>query len=180
MTIFLIVLQKLIKEQLSPLSKKLATKAKSFGHNRALSTDLKDIIDKLEHDILFFTASEEKDDASDSQKIRLLIERARVAAQDVREKHKEPRDSGETVKCLSSLMFHTTRFYTKLFEFGFPLLGRSYTETPENIIYYQAARYFGEEIFDPLTGMDVDIRGVKEGQLNSRLQALSELISPKS
>jgi hypothetical protein len=73
---------------------------------------------------------------------------------------------------------HSNDFLGKLKKFDFDLLNKSYTETPENIVYYHAAIYLGDEIFSPRTGIDYEIRTKKEGQLAVRLQALSERINP--
>jgi hypothetical protein len=175
-TIFSLVLKKLIKEQLSPLSLGLARKAKSYGYNTDLSTDQKEVIDKLEGDILLFEASGHDD--VDAAKIGDLVDKAREKIQSVREKYKEARDEGETITCLNNLKLHTNDFHKKLSSFKFGLLDKEYTETPENIIYFHAVYYFGEEIFVPKSGIDVEIRSQKEKKLEIRLKSLSELIKP--
>ena len=175
-TIFSLVLKKLIKERLSPLSLSLAKKATSVGYNTDLSTDQKVVIDKLEEDILLFEATGK--DEGDAAKIGDLIDKAREKIQTVREKYGQPRDGGDTITCLNNLKLHTNDFHKKLSSFKFSLLDKEYTETPENIIYYHATYYFGEEIFVPKSGIDVEIRSSKEKKLEIRLKSLSELIKP--
>ncbi|BCA97040.1 hypothetical protein TUM19329_34010 [Legionella antarctica] len=176
MTIFLMVLKKLIKEQLSPLSIGLDKKAKSVGYNTDLSTDQKEVIDKLEADILRFEGS--GNDETDAAKFGELIDKAREKIQIIREKYGESRDEGDTITCLNKLKLHTNDFHKKLESFKFSLLNKEYSETPENVCYYHATYYFGEEIFAPKKGLDIKIREQKEAKLEKRLQSLSELIKP--
>ena len=176
MTIFLMVLKKLIKTQLGPLSISLGKKADSTGYNNDLSRDQQEIIDTLDNTLSLLQGT--GNDANDTATVIELIDTARKKIQTVRELYKEPRDGGETMKCINSLKSHTSDFYEKLLLFKFCLLNKPYFETPENIIYYHATYYFGEEIFAPKAGLDVDIRNKKERKLEMRLKFLSELIDP--
>ncbi|KGP64292.1 hypothetical protein EP47_00115 [Legionella norrlandica] len=174
MTIFLLVLKKLIKEKLSALSGSLDSKSKSLIHNRELSKDQKGVIDTLEEKITRFDGT--NNDHDDLQKIIKKLEKARVSIQSLRESYSEPRDEGETISCLNNLRNHSTGFFDKLASFKFKLLDKSYSETPEYIVYYHAAVYLGDEIFTPKPGIDISIRNQKEDQVAKRLQSLSELI----
>ncbi|HAT8178130.1 TPA: hypothetical protein JA361_01360 [Legionella pneumophila] len=176
MNIFLKVLKKLIKEKLSELSANLKWKSESYGYNTKLSIDQKDVIDKLEESIVLF--KDTGNDEADLLSINTLIDSARIKIQSIRESYGEPRDKGESVTCLNNLKNHSNDFLGKLKKFDFDLLNKAYTETPENIVYYHAAIYLGDEIFSPRTGIDYEIRTKKEGQLAVRLQALSERINP--
>lgn len=172
------VLKKLIKEQLSPLAANLSSQSKSYGYNKNLSIDQKELIDRLEEAMLLFQGNEENDDEADSKKISEIIDGFRVKIQAAREKHGAARDEGATISCLNNLIFHTSGFHSKLVAFKFNLLNKPYSETPENIVYYHSAYYFGEEIFTPKSGIDLEIRVKKEQKLAIRLQSLSELIKP--
>ncbi|MDI1351927.1 MAG: hypothetical protein PSV35_04015, partial [bacterium] len=176
MTIFVDVLVKLIREHLSHISSNLTTQSKGVGYNHKLSLDQKDIISTLEAAMVLFKSTH--DDKADSEAIAKLLTASRIKIQEIREKHGEPREEGKTRACLVNLILHTTGFYTKLAEFPFNLLNKEHTSTPENIVYYHACYYFGEEIFDPKAHSDVGIRAKKEGALEKRLQSLSELIKP--
>ncbi len=176
MTIFLIVLKKLIREQLKPVSNTLLVQSKSYGYNKQLSLDQKDIIDHLEEEVLKFEGT--GDDESDTKTMVVLIESHRAKIQLARERHGKPREEGATITCISNLIFHSNGFLSKLKTFNFPLLNKLNTETPEGIIYYHAAYYFGEEIFNPLASIDLHIRAKKEEALHVRLQSLSEIIKP--
>ena len=178
MTIFLMVLKKLIKEQLSPLSTNLASQAKSYGYKKDLSLDQKDIIDKLEESILLFKGSK-ADDEGDVKKIHELIVAAHKKIQAARELHQEPKDSGSTIDCITKLMLRPAEFCDKLAEFKkIQFLNMEYSETPHNIIYFHAAYYLGDNVFNPLEGIDVQIRTKKEEKLQLRLEALSAIIKP--
>lgn len=176
MTIFLIVLKKLIKEQLSPLSTNLGYQSKAYRYNHELSKDQKQIIDDLADKLVLFTGT--NDDESDSKEIAKLLEDALRDIQAKRESHGEAKDKGNTVNCLKDLIFHARGFYEKLASFKFSLLNKEYTETPENIVYFHAGYYFGDDIFTPKTNIDVEIRNKKEDRLAIRLKSLSELIKP--
>lgn len=176
MNIFLKVLKKLIKEKLSELSANLKWKSETYGYNTKLSIDQKNVVDKLEEDIVLF--KDTGNDENDLLSIIALIDTARIKIQSIRELYGEPRDKGESVTCLNNLKNHSNDFLGKLKKFEFNLLNKSYSETPENLVYYHAAIYLGDEIFTPKTGIDYEIRTKKEEQLAVRLQALSERINP--
>ncbi|AOW53386.1 TPA: lpg2874 family Dot/Icm T4SS effector [Legionella pneumophila subsp. pneumophila] len=176
MNIFLKVLKKLMKEKLSELSANLKWKSETIGYNTKLSIDQKNVIDKLEESIVLFKDS--GNDEADLLSINALIDTARIQIHSIRESYGEPRDKGESVTCLNNLKNHSNDFLGKLKKFDFDLLNKAYTETPENIVYYHAAIYLGDEIFSPRTGIDYEIRTKKEVQLAVRLQALSERINP--
>jgi hypothetical protein len=176
MTIFLMVLKKLIKDQLSPVSTNLAYQSKAFGYNQQCSKDQKLIIDDLGDKLVLFQGT--GDDEADSKEIVKLLEAALRDIQAKRESHGEPKDQGKTVGCLKDLIFHTRGFYEKLVAYKFSLLDKEYTETPENIVYFHSAVYFGDDIFTPKANIDVEIRNKKEDRLAIRLKSLSELIKP--
>ena len=175
MTIFLMVLKKLIKDQLNALSVNLDNQSKSYRYNRDLSKDQKEIIDGLDNVIVKFQGSDK--DRDDVTEIIKLIDDSLKKIQDKREAYGEPRDKGNTVTTLNTLRNHVSGFDDKLFKFSFNLLDKIYTETPENIVYYHAAYYLGDEIFNPKGG-DLSIRSTKEQKLGERLETLKELIKP--
>lgn len=192
-TIFLMVLKKLIKEQLNPLSTNLSIQAKSYGYQKNLSTDQKEIIDTLDGVIQKLEGT--GDDDADCKAIGVLIDAAREKIKERRE-HYKYNEKGNTKDTVDGLKLHISDFHKKLTTLKieglkshisehnespalkFDLLNKAYTLTPENIVYFHAAYYFGEEIFDPKQGMDVDIRNQKERKLVSRLISLSKLIQP--
>jgi hypothetical protein len=188
MTIFLMVLQKLIKEQLNPRSTDLDEKSKPKAYsyrwyNHELSRELKTLIDDLSDNIVKFTSDE--DDKSSVNYITTLIKDTRENVGKKREEHGEPKDKGETMECLNKLSFDVEGLYKKLIEFKkigsltFDLLDMKYTNNPLFLIYYHAVYYFGEEIFHPKSNLDVKLRAEKEVRLGKRLQSLSELIKPE-
>lgn len=178
MTIFLNVLTKLISEKLSPLLNGLTGKSKGLGHNHNLSKEQYEIILALFSKIVPFKGT--GNDAVDYVAVTTLIEAAREEIQAVREKHRVGRDDGETIGCINLLLSSTKLFYSKLNKLNFKLLNKVYTETPENIIYFHAAYYFGEDIFTPIGSIDLDIRDHKEDAVVKRLESLPKLIKPTS
>lgn len=185
-TIFLTVLKKLIKEQLTTSSKTLKWQAQyPLIYNQALSLQKKNIIDLLEIEIQEFKGSD--NDEVDAAAINKIIGAARVRIQDKQEQHKKPRDEGETLDTLSDLIFHTDAFYTKLMTFNDKTKGEEKlvlinricsAHEPASIIYYHAGCYLADEIFNPSSTLDTDIRSAKEEAIRLRLQALSERIKP--
>ncbi len=201
MTIFLMVLKQLIKEQLNKTEAVLAYQATMPSiYDQLLSLQKKSILDELEKQIIVeFKAT--GDDETDSKAIGKLIEVSRVLIQDAQEEHGKPRDSGDTLVMMSNLIFHTNAFYTKLDAFNkqgklekiekvesqlqgkqapvkLRLINYPYSKTPEHVIYYHAIFYFGEEIFKPCSG-DLEIRKRKEDAVFERIQSLSERIKPE-
>ncbi|KTD49283.1 hypothetical protein [Legionella quateirensis] len=190
MTIFLKVLIKLIKEQLNSISSTLEYQSNHPSiYNQALSLEKKYIIDGLETKIVSFVGT--GDDEADSKTITKLIEDFRVQIQNKQEAHDKPRDEGETLKMMSDLIFHTNAFFAKLDKYNKPegsesassgklrLINHRFYNTPEDIIYFTAAGYLGEEIFKPSNNIDLKIRTDKEAAVLSRIQSLSERIRPE-
>jgi hypothetical protein len=194
MTVFLRVLKKLIKEQLCATSADLAAQSKWPSiYNQPLSVQKKHLIDLLEGKISSFVGT--GDDEADSKTINKWIEDFRVLIQNKQEEHGKTRDTGETLQTLSNLIFHTNAFYTKLDKYNkqevlehqerqespvkLRLINHPYHHTPEIIIYFYAAGYIGEEIFEPSTNIDLSIRTAKENAVLSRIQSLSERIKPE-
>jgi hypothetical protein len=196
MTIFLRVLKKLIKEQLSETSRTLEWQTGYPSvYNQLLSSQKKIIVDALEEKIVKFVGT--GNDEADSKTINKLIEDARVLIQDKHDEHKKPRDSGDTLDMMSNLIFHTNAFYAKLDKYNkseipevadksegpvkLRLINHPYFNTPEIIIYYYAASYIGGELFQPSTGKGNDplVRKAKEDAVLVRIQALSEVIKPQ-
>ncbi|QMT58775.1 hypothetical protein [Legionella sp. PC997] len=182
MTIFLMVLKKLIKEQLSPLSASLDSKSKTYGHNKILSKEQKDLIDELSDEIVKYEST--GSDEVSVKAITQLITEYRSRVQLKRESHGEPKDTGDTISCLNNLVFHTSAFYEKLKVFkesgayDFLLIDQDFKNNPAHIVYQHAVYYFGEEIFCPLSGIDLKLRAEKEEKLGVRLQSLFEIIKP--
>lgn len=200
MTIFLSVLKKLIKEQLGLLLEVQNGKinAKFLSYNVDLSKDQKTIISTLQDKIVRFDGT--GDDLQDLNEILGFIDEARVQIQDARELHKQPRDAGETVTGFNNLRNHSMAFYDKLKNINklkakeplksadktkpteqgkkvnFNFLNRTYTRTPENTVYYHAALYFGDDIFNPKSTTNTDLREQKEVALLERLIQLKEWI----
>lgn len=194
MTIFLMVLKKLIKEQLNAASSTLESQAQYPSlYNQLLSLQKKNIVDTLESKVVAFLGT--GDDEADSKSINKLIEEARILIQGKQEEHGKSRDSGETLEMMSNLIFHTNAFYTKLDKYNksetsdvidkgegpvkLRLINHPYHNTPENTIYFFAAGYIGEEIFKPSSKIDLVVRNRKEEAVLSRIQSLSEVIKPQ-
>lgn len=178
MTIFLMVLKKLIKEQLGPLATTLNNQITAFGYNPKLSLEQKEKVEQLDASIIAFTGA--NDDETDYQDLIKIIDAVRREIGTIRERHGEAAAKGNTVKSLTDLSDHIKSFYFKLADFEFKLLDRAYASTPEHITYFHACYYFGEEIFSPSMKLDVNIRNKKEETLVKRLQQLSQLIKPES
>lgn len=182
MTIFLKVLIKLIRNHLGELSRNLqsqtASYTSSYIYNSDLSMQQKEKVDTLEEKIGAITGT--NDDAKDMEYIVKLLETYRVEVKKVREKHGEQGEEGHTIKTLNNMVFRTKGFYGKLKSFEFNLLNKEYNDvTPDGVVYYHAAYYFGEEVFNPSKTIDPDIRKKKEDKLKNRLVILSELIKPE-
>lgn len=188
MTIFLKVLIELIKDQLNPRSVKLADQSKSYGYNHKLSIAQKEIIDALSTTLSRYNGT--VDDQKNTKEVEEHIQNALKKVQHAREAHKEKKDRGETIECLNKIRNNTSSLYDKLVAFAtkdkkaendptFNLLNRTYYETPENVVYFHAIFYFGQEIFEAALGLNQDIRTLKEKSLARRLVILSELIKPE-
>lgn len=182
MTIFLMVVKKLIKDHLNSRANDLLNQSKGLFatlslFNSKLSKAQKGLIDDLDTYLVLFKGT--GDDEVDYKEIIAYIEKTRENVQDVRETHKANRNSGETITCLNDLILHIKDFYSKLNSYKFSLLNREYTKNPEGIVYYYAAYYFGEDKFTPRTNVDSQLRILKEELLRARLQTLSELIRPE-
>lgn len=185
MTIFIDVLTKLIREALSKTSNDLLYQSTARGYNHKLSLDQKEIISALEESIIRF-ASRDTDEAS-MEGILTLLTAAHGDIKKAREVHGQGPNTGKTIACLSALLLSTREFHAKLTQFAFPFLNRPFRKTPEdplyktpeNIVYFHACYYLGQEIFNPLAHSDRAIRDKKEEALAIRLLALSEYIKPK-
>lgn len=175
MSIFLIVLKRLIKDKLGPLAASLDSKSKSYGYNNELSKDQKTLIDDLADLIVRFDGTD--DDTADSAAIIKMLDSTREKVQVLRKHHGEPTDKGETILCLNNLKNHTGDFFKKIAEAEIDLLlDKPYTMNPVNIVYYHAAYYLGDDIFSPIIGSDVKIREKKEAAVWNRLSILSKLV----
>ncbi|MBL7481715.1 hypothetical protein [Legionella bononiensis] len=190
MTIFLKVLIKLIKEKLNAMSSVLSYQSEHPSiYNQLLSLQKKNILDTLESKIVSFVGT--GDDEADSKTITKWIEDSRVQIQNKQEEHGKSRDEGDTLKMMSDLIFHTNAFFAKLDKYNksesseldgslkLRLINHRFYNTPENVIYYHAAGYLGEEIFNPSTNIDLAIRTKKEEAVLARIQSLSERIRPE-
>ncbi|MCL9682979.1 hypothetical protein [Legionella maioricensis] len=202
MTIFLMVLKQLIKEQLNKAEATLGYQATlPLIYEQLLSLQKKSILDELEKKIIVeFKAT--GDDETDSKAIGRLIEASRVLIQDAQEEHGKPRDSGDTLIMMSNLIFHTNAFYAQIDAFNkqekpekidnkaesqiqgkqapvkLRLINYPYSQTPENVIYYHALFYLGQEVFQPESS-DLKVRKKKEDAVFERIQSLSERIKPE-
>lgn len=201
MTVFIMVLKKIIKEHLNAIALELAEQAnRPMLYIQLLSLQKKNIIDGLEEKITSFVGT--GDDEADSKTINKMIEEARVLVQNKQEAHGKPKDDGGTLKKMSNLIFHTNSFFTKLDKFNkkeelephekksessekqerpvkLRLINLIYSNSPETILYSHAALYIGEEIFKPSAKIDLEIRAAKENAMFSRIQSLSERIKPE-
>jgi hypothetical protein len=186
MTIFLMVLTKLIKKQLNHTVTELTGQAEYPSvYNQLLSLQKKNILEILESKISKVESS--GNDENDANAIVKLLEAHRVQIQEKQEEHGKSRDTGETLTTISNLMFHTNSFYTKLAGFvtkkevtdKLSLINKTYTNNPEDVIYYHSVYYVGEEVFNPSSSKDVAIRNAKEEAICDRIQSLSERIKPE-
>ncbi len=169
MTIFLTLLKLLIKNRLSVQIAKLIVKSRDPRYKKQLCLDQKEILENLDKYITGFNGT--MVEMQDLDRIMEEIGLYRKQIQAKRSDFNEPRDSGETIACVSNLMFHAQDFYDKLKEFL--LLNKVNNETsPLGIVYFHAAYYLGEELFDPLPNSDQPIREKKEQIIKTRLQLL--------
>lgn len=205
MTIFLRALVDLIREQLNTTSNKLKNQARmSLLHNQELSLQKMNIIDELEKTITRYDGS--GNDEIDKNKIIELIEEARIKIKRKDELHGNKK-IGKTQNAMTRLIDTTNEFYAKLLKYddcdsldekkagsssdrkielsdeGGPsrlsLINHPDVYTPENIVYYYAAFYFGGELFSPTQGLDENLRKRKEQAVAQRIQILSNLIRPE-
>ena len=177
MTIFLMVLKKLIKEQLDPaitnLTSQIASSRfnyKTYLYDQKLAKAQLELVHELDNAIVMFEGS--NDDKADCVSIAKIVDEAVKANHQIRRAHAAAKAHSNTMTSLADLRLHITDFYDKLNTFPFKLLDLQYTDTPENIINYYAACYFGEEIFFPMSGIDLNIRAEKEQKLATRLEML--------
>lgn len=169
-----------------------------WAYNKDLSLETKVLIDHLVQEINAYQiqSEEPKTDLEACQEIVKIIDNTLTRVQAVRKNAGELIDGGKSVPCLKNLKEYAVRFYTNLSAFNKPdqdeeleepddnaweplkLTDKIYRKTPEGMIYYQAARYIGDEVFNPSPYLDDDIRKAKEKALATRLQILSALIKP--
>ncbi|MFI4962275.1 MAG: hypothetical protein ACHP6H_00295 [Legionellales bacterium] len=181
MTIFLMVLQKLLDKELSTMSSQLGVKAQSVLTNHKLSRAQQVIVDDLKMSILQDRGT--GDDREDHLAIIKKIDTARLKLEETRELHNQAREEGDTIKCFTKLRYNTAKFHTKLEDNDFKLLNIRNVYTPECLLYYESAYYFGREIFNPLVPNQKEVgsvRKAKETSLQERLEILSKLIKPTS
>jgi len=176
MTIFVDVLKKLIRESLTTVSGDLYTKINTRGYNHDLSREQQAEILKLEESIITFVST--NNDELDSKSIAKLITDACNEVKKIREKFGQSKDSGSTVPHLNSLTLRVPEFYEKLGKFKFNLLNKENKKTPDDIVYFYACCYLGEDIFRPKQTTKIETRIQKENKLAERLKILSELIRP--
>lgn len=174
------------------------------GYNANMSIDVKQLIDDLMDNVAGYAQG--ASDSKHCTDIIHLIKATLDQVTKKREDYKEPRNGGTTVPSLNNLMEHTQRFYTTLLEFNnclpahseseieseqpnseeseeenskvLKLIDKPYYDTPEHIIYYHAASYLADEIFNPSSDLNVDVRNEKVKNLAKRLQFLFEVIKP--
>lgn len=183
-TLFIKILKKLIKEQLNPLSASEQSKSQSLIHNNVLSLGQQTIIDNLSDDIVRYSGGES--DEESKEYIITLINAARIKVQPQREGHQQPKDEGETIKCLTQLALHADDLYKKISSlkqidaesYAFTLLNVPAKYNPLHLIYEMVIYYIGDEIFNPNKKIDVKTRAQKELHLGKRVSSLSERIQP--
>lgn len=176
MTIFVDVLKKLIGEVLTTVSGDLYSKIQTKGYNHELSREQKAEIRRLEEAIIMFVST--NNDDADAKALTRLVTDTCNEIKRIREKHGQAKESGTTVPTLNSLTLRIPEFYEKLVEFKFNLLNKPHRRTPDDVVYFHACCYLGEDVFKPLPTTSVGIRAEKENKLAERLKILNELIKP--
>jgi hypothetical protein len=178
MTIFVDVLKKLIRESLTTVSGDLYTKIHSKGYNHDLSREQHETISKLEEAIITFVSTH--NDEADAASFAQLVTATRDAIKEIRERHRQAKDSGTTIPSLEKLIIRIPEFYDKLVKFKskFNFIDKEHKKTPESIVYFYACCYLGDDIFNPKATTQVELRTQKETKLAVRLTTLMELIKP--
>lgn len=172
MSIFIEALQTLIDERLTHLGYKQESKSHAIGHDHDLSLAQLTLISNLKKAIIKYTPANPPDDIKDKAAILQLIADCRKEVVKTRGKTSKPVEEGTTIGTLDKLVVHTTSFFDKLQSMEFNLLDIAYTSTPENIVYYHAAYYIGQDIFKHESG-DTTLRASKELAVQKRLKQLS-------
>lgn len=181
-TIFLSAVQALLRAQLNKRSSVLEKESTAIGHNHALASSQKDIIDKLiDDDLMQFKSSDRPNDKADIEKIIGFIEAAREKVKQTRSDNDYASNGGKTIAHLNDLIIQTRDFCTKVEGIkSFNFLNRPFTTTPENYVYYRGAYYLGDEIYTPQSRSQ-SVRAQKETAIEKRLRILNSqvLVSTK-
>lgn len=176
MTIFLQALKKLVKDELSTLIIALKSKIGAYGHNQDLSNDQHERIMVLDNELIGFQGT--GNDPDDVNLISAIIDKASKDIYDIRVRYGAGPD-GNTYKTLTNLRTHLRAFLNKISEFKinasgleFDLLNKKNIKSPENIVYYHACCYLGDDIFNSVSTNDIAVRMGKEACLLNRLERL--------
>ncbi|CAM2746196.1 hypothetical protein [Legionella worsleiensis] len=186
MTIFLKALIQLIRDKLNALSARLDYQASHPGlYNMTLSLEKKSIVAVLDKKLLDFTGT-----GHDQNDYKTIIDWVNESHQHIlaaQVKHSKSSD-GDTLKLIADLAFQIRRFFEKIDTCNhatesnaassacparLQLINHPYRQTPEHIVYYYAAIYLGEEIFQPHDWAKPDIRDLKEKAVIDRIQSIS-------
>ncbi|MDR3442095.1 MAG: hypothetical protein P4L65_03670 [Legionella sp.] len=191
-TIFVEEVKQLVKEQLAHIISGEHGKSQqvmyflgfpipNVVYNSVLAQKQKNIVSSLSDKIIKFEGS--LDDQENTKQIISFINTARVEVQAAREHHKEPKDGGDTISCLTVLSRNIDDLHNKIIKlkkedpklYCFELLNKHYEGSALDIVAGQLIHYHGEEIFTPQSS-DPDIRKNKEKALATRIRAINERI----
>ncbi|MFI4919116.1 MAG: hypothetical protein ACHP65_06135 [Legionellales bacterium] len=199
MTIFIEVLKTLIGDQLIILSSHLNTKTltnsitnsiNSKFYNRPLSLEQKKLIEALYLKIMGY--SDTNGDAADAAFLCAEVQSCLQKIQIVRAQQPQSKysitkkmlyggttdaEEGNTIPALRKIISHTNEYLEKLRLISFKLLDKDHnTHKPEGIVHFHAACYFGDDLFQPTSKSNPEVRIKKEAALCHRLEMLSLLI----
>lgn len=191
-TIFVEEVKQLVKEQLAHIISGEHGKSQqvmyflgfpipNVVYNSVLAQKQKNIVSSLSDKIIKFEGC--LDDQENTKQLISFINTARVEVQAAREQHKEPKDGGETVSCLTILSRNIDDLLNKIKTlkqedpvlYCYDLLNKNYEGTALDILAGQLIHYHGEETFTPQSS-DPDIRKNKEKALATRIRAINERI----
>ncbi|MBA2648338.1 MAG: hypothetical protein H0U75_01860 [Legionella sp.] len=196
MTVYLVILKKLIKIRLSELIAQLSKKASDGTYDQVLYSRLKTSTEQLDLSIMGFGAHKDAsetiiidekpwqfkcvgEDSADLLSIVKRIDACLSAVHEERVLHNATRE-GDTVTSIMALSRHAGEFYKKL-NYFYLINVEHEVATPNGIIDAYVAYYEGEDLFFPLSTIQATdkVRKAKEDFLRKRLILHKEKVEPQ-
>lgn len=182
MTIFLEVLRTFISNLLDDVSLHLANQEVSSLHNTEASRLQREQIIKLKEKINTYVKKLKKNDDAESQdKIIGYIEKYTKKVEKVRLDNGVETEASKTLAKLATIQRRSSSFYDEISSCGFSLLNISYDKEqcakfPRLHVYYAVANWLAQQVFEPLTMGDKEIRSLKIDLVGYRLKQLNALL----
>lgn len=184
MTIFLEVLYDFISKRLDKISTHLEKQGESLFYNTEASKSQNELVIELKKQIELFKKDKANKDAVNHERIISYITDYTTQVEDIRVSKGVETDVSVTLGKLASLSRRTTNFYKEISSDQFFLLDIRYDKDqcakfPRLHVYYAVAFWLAQQIFEPLTISDEEIKRIKIEQVGYRLQQLDALLKTK-